>query len=57
MMHAISVFKNWTVWAEQDGTCLKLIAWKAEVVGSEFEASIDLQNKKMNKQKEYLYHL
>lgn len=46
MMHAVSVSKSWTVGAEQDGTCMELIAWKAEVGGSEFEASIDLQNKK-----------
>lgn len=58
MMHAVGVSKTWTVWAKQDGTCLQLIAWKAEVGGSEFEASIDLQNEtKLNKQKEYLYHL
>lgn len=44
MMHAVSVSKTWTVGAEQDGTCLELIAWKAGVRGSEFEASIDLQN-------------
>lgn len=44
MMHAVSVSKTWTIGAEQDGTCLELIAWKAGLRGSEFEASIDLQN-------------
>lgn len=33
-----------------------LIAWKAEVGGSDFEASLAYRMKQMNKQKEYLYH-